>query len=338
MESVYVVFPEKEQIEVAREPVTPPAAGQVLCKAEKSLISIGTESFCLRGIFDPGTNWEAWVKYPFRPGYSMAGKVVQIGAGVNGVQVGDRLAAWVPHQQYFTLGTEDIYPIPDGVSDEEAVWAILATTTQLAVRRAQLQLGETVGVIGLGILGQLVVQYLVLSGAQKIIAIDPVQSRLDLAGAHGATHLLPMDVVSARAEVEKITGGKMLDVVFDVTGHPAVLAPAVQLLRRLGRVILLGDTPTPTQQHLGPGVVSNSISILGIHATARPLHGSEFSPWGAHEMVDLFFAYLLQRRMQVADLITHRYSPSDAPRVYESLRRDRSPALGVLFDWTELTA
>ncbi|HXV99219.1 MAG TPA: zinc-binding alcohol dehydrogenase [Anaerolineae bacterium] len=334
MKSVYIVFPEPNKIEVSEETVRPPEPGEVLCAAEKSLISIGTESYCLRGVFDPGTNWAAWVKYPFRPGYSMAARIVAVGKGVTGLKEGDRIATWIEHQQFFKLRPEQAYPIPEGISDEEATWAVLACTTQLGVRRAQLQLGETVGVVGLGMLGQLVTQYLAVAGARRIIAIDPVQGRLDRAKAHGATHTLALDVASARPEIEKITGGRLLDVVFDITGHPPVLAPAIQLLRRLGRVVLLGDTPNPTQQYLGPGVVSNSIAILGIHATARPDEASDFNQWSAQEMAALFFDYLLQGRMRVSDLVTHRYSPLDAPQVYEGLRRDRSAAIGVIFDWS----
>ncbi len=322
MKSVYISFPEKEQVRVEEEDVMPPQYGEILCQAETSLISIGTESYCLRGIFDPGTNWAAWVEYPFRPGYSMAARVVGVGKGVKEIKEGDRVAAWVPHQQYFKVAPDELYMVPEGVSAEEATWAVLATTTQLGVRRAQLQLGESAGVVGLGMLGQLVTQYLNVAGCRHIIAIDPVEMRLEKAKAHGATHTLALDVVSARAEIEKMTDGKMLDVVYDITGNASVLAPATQLVRKLGRLVLLGDTPTPSQQHLGPGIVSNSIGILGIHAYARPMFGNEFYPWGAREMVSLFFDYLLQKRMRVSDLITHRFAPSDAPS-----------AIGVLFDW-----
>jgi 2-desacetyl-2-hydroxyethyl bacteriochlorophyllide A dehydrogenase len=336
MQSRYIVFPEKQKIVVEMEEVAPPAPDQILCRAEKSLVSIGTESFCLRGIFDAGTNWADWVKYPFRPGYSMSARVVAVGDNIKTFRVGERIATWVPHQQYFSIPEIETYKIPDGVSDEEATWAILATTTQLAARRAQLQLGETVGLVGLGILGQLVTQYIYIAGARRIIAIDPVPMRLDMARTHGATHTLAMDAAQARAEIENITDGKMLDVVFDITGHPAALAQCLQLLRPMGRLILLGDSPTPTQQHLGPGVVSNSLSILGIHAYARPMRGDAFTPWGAHEIVELFFDYLLQKRMRVDDLITHRVSPQQAPEIYTQLQRDRSSALGIIFDWTTI--
>ena len=150
--NLYRLFPEPNKIEVHEETITPPAEGEVLCVAEKSLISIGTESYCLRGEFDPGTNWATWVKFPFRPGYSMTARVIAVGQGVTGLKEGDRIAAWIEHQQYFKLKPEQALLVPEGVSAEEATWAVLACTTQLAVRRAQLQLGETVGLVGLGML------------------------------------------------------------------------------------------------------------------------------------------------------------------------------------------
>jgi len=336
VQATYIVFPEKSKVEVREETILSPGPGEVLCAAQKSLISIGTETYCLRGIFDPDTNWARWVQYPFRPGYSMAAQVIAVGEGVTTLKEGDRVTGWVVHRSHFTARPEALQRVPDGVNDEEATWAALATTTQLGVRRAAHALGERVGVVGMGILGQLVVQYLALAGARQIIAIDPVQSRLALAQAHGATHGLALDVHTAQAAIDEITEGKGLDAIYDVTGHPAVLAGCIPLVRKLGRVILLGDCPTPSQQHLSAGVVSNSLAILGIHGTMTPAHASDYNPWTRDEIVALFFDYLRQGRMQVSHLITHRYSPLEAPRVYDQLTRDRSAALGVLFDWNLL--
>lgn len=336
MQATYIVFPEKGKVDVRVEAISPPGPGEVLCAAHKSLISIGTETYCLRGIFDADTNWARWVQFPFRPGYSMAAQVIAVGEGVTTLKEGDRVAGWVVHRSHFKARPESLQRIPDGVSDEEATWIALGATTQLGVRRAAHALGERVGVVGMGILGQLVVQYLALSGARQIIAIDPVQSRLAVAQAHGATHGLALDVHAARAVIDEITDGKGLDVIYDVTGHPAVLAGCIPLVRKLGRVILLGDCPTPSQQHLSAGVVSNSIAILGIHGSMTPAHASDYNPWTRDEIVALFFDYLRQGRMQVSHLVTHRYSPLEAPAVYDGLTRDRSAALGVLFDWNLL--
>lgn len=333
MSSRYVVFPAPGVVAVADEEVPPPGPGEVRCRALASLVSTGTESACLRGEFDPGTNWADWVRYPFRPGYSMTGVVTETGDGV-ALRPGDRVASWAPHAERFVLPAADVYPVPDAVSDDAAAFTVLGSTTQLAVRRASLELGERVGVIGLGLLGQLLVQYCLLAGARAVVAIDLPGPRLDAALAHGATHGVALPAGEARDAVAAATDGRMLDVVFDATGHPAVLAAVVGLVRRLGRVVLVGDTPTPSRQALGPGVVSNAVAVLGIHATTRPAVADDFHPWSAGEIAALFLEYLAGGRMRVDDLVTDRRAPEDAPAVYEALARDRSGELGVVFDWS----
>ena len=201
------------------------------------------------------------------------------------------------------------------------------------MRRAELQLGESVGVVGLGLIGQLVTQYAMVNGARRVVAIDPTGRRVDAAQAHGATYGLPVAASEARADVERITGGRMLDVVWDATGHPAALTQAVQLLRRLGRAVLVGDTPTPMQQPVGPGVLSNSISILGVHGSLSAPAYSEWTPWTRREITELFFDLLLQGRMRVSDLVSHRFAPAEAPAAYSLLTESRPAALGVMLDW-----
>jgi 2-desacetyl-2-hydroxyethyl bacteriochlorophyllide A dehydrogenase len=333
MKSLYIFVPEPNEIAVGEEEISAPGAGEVLCRAEKSLVSTGTESFCLRGKSDPGTNWSAWLKFPFRPGYSMVGQVIEVGEGVSELKVGDRVFAWHTHQQYYKLTPAQAQLVPENVSAEEAAWMAIALITQVGVRRAQLEMGETVGVVGLGILGQLVVQYLYLSGARRIIAIDPFQKSLDYAKAHGASHILNVEVNEALPAVREITGGEMLDVVFDITGNASVFPSCMPLLHGLGRLILLGDSPTPSKQRLGPGVVSEALTIIGAHASTVPDHPSAFAPWGRDEIGSLFLDYLQQGRMEVADLITHRYNPLEAPKVYAGLQKDRSQELGIIFDW-----
>ena len=289
MKSAYIVFPEPGKVEVREETVSAPGSGEIVCAADKSLVSIGTEIYCLQGRFDPGTGFAQWVKFPFRPGYSMAARVVGIGSDVAGLTEGDRVAIGqnIPHQQFFKIQAAKVHLLPEAISYEEATWMYLACTAQLGVRRAEHRLGETVGVLGLGMLGQLVVQYVALSGARRVIAIDPARRRLDIALAHGATHTLGLDAEAARPEIESITGGKMLDVLYEVTGNPAALAPSTWLLRRLGRVVLLGTTPMPSKQVVGPRLTRDSLAILGIHASMVPAQASEFNPWTRKEMIDL---------------------------------------------------
>lgn len=330
------MFPRPMQVEVVTTEVGEPGPGEVRCRALKSLVSRGTETFCLRGEYDKGTYWEEYIRYPMNPGYSMVAEVEAVGEGLEGVRPGDRVTSLDPHRQRFVSPARSLYSVPDDISDDDATWASLARTTQLAVRRAEIVFGENVAVIGLGILGQLVIQYLRIGGARRIIAIDTSAERAEMARQSGATDVIIASADAARGEVERITGGAMLDVVFDVTGHPAVLAPASTLLRRLGRVVLLGDSPTPSRQHLGPRIVGDSLAILGIHGFLIPETPSARDPWTAGAMTELFFDLLRQKRMDVAPLVARTESPEDAPRVYADLMSGKDDAIGILFDWTTL--
>lgn len=333
MESWNIVFPREQHVEVRKESFEPTLERtEILCAALSSLISTGTELQCLRGVFDPDTNWSDWVKYPFYPGYSMVAEVLETGPEVKGIRKGDLVFAANPHAQFFKADAKSVFRLPKGISVEEGIWLSLAITTQLGARRAELALGETAGVIGLGLLGQLVTQYLYLSGAKEIYAIDPAESRLRLVRERPGIHPLSMDAGEAKEEIRNRTNGEMLDVVFDITGHPAVLAQAIQLVKPLGRVILLGDTSTPSKQEMGRNVVSNSVSIQGIHSLM------DYKGWNHPAMSALFLSYIAQGRMDVQSLITHRYSPLEAAKVYESLVNNRSSAMGVLFDWTKIDA
>lgn len=331
MESFNIVFTEQEQVELVKESFDATLGPtEILCAAVRSLISTGTELQCLKGVFDEGTNWASWVKYPFRPGYCLVAEVLEVGGEVRGLRKGALVFVQHAHAQYFKIAAGDALPLPEGIGAEQGVWINLAKTTQLGVRRAELELGETVGVIGLGLLGQLVTQYLYLFGVKEIFAIDPAESRLKLVKERPGIHLLPMDAATANEEIRNRTAGAMLDVVFDITGHPAVLAQATRLVKPFGRVVLLGDTAVPSRQEMGRNVVSNAVAILGIHATL------DYNNWNHSAMAALFLNYLAQGRMDVIPLITHRVSPTEATDVYRMLVHDRSAAMGVLFDWTKL--
>lgn len=335
-QSKNIIFTGKNEVELRAEPLEPLGAGQVLVQSQRSLISTGTECICLQRLFAPDTNWHGWVQYPFHPGYSNAGVVKAVADDVSTLRVGDRVAYRREHRQYFVVDADEALLIPNGVSNEATTWFGLATITQNGIRRAQHELGDSVVVIGLGLLGQLVMQYLKVLGAQEIIAVDTSPARLEMAKAHGATHILETDVAGAREAVAKITDGRMADVVYDITGHPAVFAPALGLVRRLGKFLLLGDTGTPGEQHLTSDVMTKGITIISAHDSNPPLETHDRDWWTKPHMAELFFTYLKRGQMDVESLITHRYSPADCADAYAMLTTRRAEAMGVIFDWTKL--
>ncbi len=336
MQSLNIIFQEPNQVVVRDEEVGAVGASDVLLKTRCSLISTGTESIVLRHNYAPGTHWDNWIRYPFYPGYSSVGTIVEVGENVRDFQVGQRVASRAKHCQFTVVPQNFVYPVPDALSDESAAWVAFGTIVQHGVRRPKIVLGESVVVIGLGILGQIAVQLARVCGAGEVIAIDTAPLRLSMAKAHGATHILQMSIEEAVERVLEITGGAGAEVVFDVTGHAPVFAHALKLLRRFGRLVILGDTGDPNAQFLTPDVIRKDLQILGAHDVNPPVESDDFHRWNRREMIALFFKLIERGQLRVDDLVTHMYSPMNAPKAYEMLQTDRASAMGVLLDFRQL--
>ena len=329
-----IVFTAPNVVELREETVAPPQRGEVLVRAETSLVSTGTELIILAGDFEPDSHWANWVKWPMHPGYNMVGVVEHVGEDAP-FAIGDRIATRTTHH---SLGKADGrgVKVPDGVSSDDAAWYGMACIAQNGVRRAEHELGDTVVIIGAGLLGQFVTQYVRLMGAREIIVIDPAPRRLEMALEHGATRTLNVPVQQAREAVMEWTQGHGADVVYDITGHAAVFTAALGLVRSFGTLLLLGDSPRPGDQRLTGDVISRGVRIIGAHDMNPPLVATDRDRWSHAVMTELFFNYLLRGQMRVSDMVTHRFAPTEAPACYAQLQRDRSHALGVLFDWKDV--
>ncbi len=332
MDSRFVVFPAKQSCELQTEPAPEAGPGQIVTKTRVSLVSIGTESWCYRGEFDPDTSWASWVRFPFRPGYSNVGEVVQVGEGVERFRPGDRVFSFARHQEFAAHPADSptLIRIPDEVSDEAAAWSKLATITQTGVRLGEHAMGDAAAVVGAGPIGQLVCQYLRVLGLREILVIDLAEPRLEIAAAHGATQTFCGSAADAQEFVKQHTDGRLADVVYDVTGHYAVLPLALKLVRNHGTLVLLGDSPHPSKQHLTQDVLARQVRIRGSHNENLP---PQHAYWTFPKQAELFLTYVRRGQMRVDDLITHKVKPEDAPTLFADLQKDRGAALGVLFDW-----
>lgn len=332
MESSNIVFTGNRQVELRREEVPDCPPDGLVARSLVSLISTGTECICYRGEMDQGTHWADWVRYPFYPGYSNVAQVEKVGVEVEGFEVGDRIFSNSNHRQHIAV-KPPLVKIPAEISDEEAAFSKLATITQTGVRRAQVNMGVKAAVIGLGPLGQLLTQYLRVMGAEEVLAIDTVRSRLDIARAHGATHTFAGNAAGALPFVKEHTEGRLADVVFDATGRYAVFPQALKLVRRFGTLMLIGDSPHPSKQVLQDDLITRQITVRGSLDEHLPADQGE---WTQARQIQLFYKYLAYKGMRVADLITARHSPAEAPQVYARLLTDREDTLGVIFDWSLL--
>ncbi len=246
MQARQVVIREPYQVEVSEVELPPPAANQILVATEVSAVSAGTELAVLTGthqwLKDP--NLPDW-KFPFRPGYSAAGKVVAVGANVSGWQLGDRVSYPGNHAsaELLTIGHERgrLWKVPKDLDVEKAAWACIARYGFGAAVRVGITLGRSAAVLGLGIIGQFALRSLLAAGASPVIGIDSVKMRRDAALAAGADFAIDPAAAPLREQLTKLLGTKGTEVVADATGIPDAVPTAMSLACDGGQVVVVGS-------------------------------------------------------------------------------------------------
>ena len=191
--------------------------------------------FKVRGALDTGK----------QSGYSVSGIVIDIGEGVKGFEIGDRVAAagadLANHAEYVSVPENLVMKVPDQLDFKKASTVTLGGIALQGVRRAELNLGEFVVVVGVGILGLLTVQMLRLSGI-RVAAADLDESRLELAKTYGAELLINSAKQNLVKEVENWTNGYGSDAIIftAATKSSEALSQSFKLCKKKGRVILVG--------------------------------------------------------------------------------------------------
>lgn len=330
-----VVFTAPRTVEVVDAGVPEVGPRQILVRSVRSLISAGTEGSSYTGRQWTHADGAVLPQYPEVPGYSSAARVVAVGAEVERWRVGDRVTSAAPHRllSAFAESHETLWPIPAGVSDEDATFCVLGCTVLNGVRLGHPQLGESVAVIGLGVLGQLACRYLALTGAGPIIGIDLDGFRLGL--AEGAiTHPLNPRTSDVVAGVGTLTEGRGTDFVFEVTGRTETYDLAFDLARRFGTVVALGSPrwPAPVDMmklHL------KAINCVGAIVSSHPRPTEERNRWNRPANGRLFLELLADGRLDLSALVTHRFPYDQAAEAYPTALGERGPALGVVLEWPE---
>ncbi len=322
-----IVFTGKQA--VTFEDFTPPKVkrGEIGVRTLASLMSIGTENIVFNRIFEPGTGWDAWAKYPFYPGYACIGEVDEVGAGVKGFKVGDRVAHRRQHWSYHVLPASQAFPVPDGVRSQDAPWFALAKIAFMGALAADYRLGDRVLVIGAGPIGQMSLRWAVAAGARTAVVADTMPKRLKIARLGGATHVVSKPIAECLDDVLAANDGELADVVVDSTGNDRVFAEALKFARTRGRVLLIGDTGFPSRQHLTEDVIQKGLKVVGAHDK----HTTE--EWTVSKITGIFFALVTAGRFSLKGLNTHVFKPSECVRAYRTVNERRGDTLGVVFDW-----
>lgn len=304
-------------------------------QTRKTLISAGTEMAAYRGEFRPGSVWSRLIQYPWQPGYSNVGEIVAVGEGVSAYEIGQRVVSWGRHANFNLLKIAPLTRpqiVPDEIHDEDALFLTLGKTALHGVRLAQLSLGESVLVMGVGILGLLATQFIHLSGGFPCLAVDLSTQRLALAGRFGATHTLVGGHEGLINQIREITQGCLADVAFEITGSPEVLPTLLPMVRDLGRVILLGSPRGEVSVDFHDEVHTRGLQIIGAHVTTHPQQESVHTPWSAVRNGELIFKLVAADRIQLRSMISHRFPWQESLKAYSMLAEDPLQALGVVLE------
>lgn len=317
------------------EPLPELTADSFLVRGKFSAISTGTELTLVMGDFEPNTVWAQLARYPLKLGYSHMGEVVAVGDGVDKVKVGERVVGWKKHSQFVIYRQSEFFiKVPENVSDEAAALFALAVISLNGVRRAKVQLGESVAVFGLGPIGIWAAQFARLCGARPVIGVDLMAQRREL-----AKQIKAVDVAFDGSDPElvdkvaQVTKGRMADIVFEVTGNAQAILDEIKVLRRQGRLILLSSPRGKTLFDFHDFCNWTSISIIGAHNSSHPPHENPDDPWTQKRNTELFFDLVQQGEVATTELVTHRFKWQEAPKAYELLMTERGKTGIVLLDW-----
>ena len=338
MKTKQIVFTKPQTAELLEVECLPPKENEVTVRLEYSAISSGTEKANYIGLRN-GTDVpeDAEPVFPRTVGYSASGRVTAVGEGVKDIAPGDRVVVyWGKHKKDITVSRNNVVRIPDEVSSEEASMALISTFPLAAIRKTRLEIGESALVMGLGILGIFAVQELKAAGAYPIIAADPIRERRELALKLGADFALDPTEEDFSQKVKQLSD-RGVNVCIEVTGLGTGLIQALDCMKRMGRVALLGCTRSSKFEIDYYGKVhGRGISLIGAHTMARPKNESSSGLWTDADDLRAVLNLIKGKRLNFKDMISEIHSPSEAQTVYDRLVNEKNFPIGVLFDWGKI--
>ena len=337
-------------------------SGCVLIKTTRTLVSLGTErmlvEFGKANLIDKARQQPDKVKQvldklktdgiqptleaiftklgqPLPLGYCNVGKVIAIGKGVTEFSVGDRVVSNGNHAEYVCVPKNLVAKIPDNVSDDEAAFTVIGSIGLEGVRLLSANLGETVVVIGLGLIGLISAQLLKASGC-KVIGIDYDQQKVELAESFGITVINPAKGTNSVSFVDEFTRTVGADGVLITASSKSndVIHDACSMCRKRGKIVLVGVVGLDIRRDdfykkeltfqvscsYGPGRYDEDYENRGID---YPL---PYVRWTEKRNFETILNTISSRSIDVKSLITEEVWLEDFNQIYGDMRKQGSVA------------
>jgi predicted dehydrogenase/threonine dehydrogenase-like Zn-dependent dehydrogenase len=282
-------------------------------------------------------------------GYSLCGVVVEVGPGAEEFRVGQLVAAagneYALHAEYNWVPSNLCAVVPKGVLPEHAAFSTVGAIAMHGVRRAEVQLGDTACVIGLGLVGQLVVRLLVASGV-RVTGLDVLEERCRAAEKAGAALCAPPTdegIDAVQQALAEISGGRGADHLFLAAGGSSngPVEAAARLARDRAHVVDIGKTRLDLpwnayydkeldvrfSRSYGPGRYDDRYELDGIDYPAG------YVRWTERRNLECFLDLIARKEIEVETLISGRFPLDQASTVYAGMASGSVNAVGVLLEY-----
>ena len=295
---------------------------EVLIRAECSQISRGSE---------------IWRRYSRREavdhrimGYSMVGTIVQVGAQVRDLSMGERVAALAPHAEYVSVevtnskNVPSVVSLPDSISSEAGTFWPLGTSSVMWMWEVDPQPDDTLVILGQGQVGSGCMQAAKANSEARVIVVDALDLRCDLAGELGADEVVNISEEDPVEAIKRLTDGRGAKIVVEAVGGRAGVGAfdqALDMTRAGGLIQVIGlyeEEPLP----LHSGKIQGKRLVGGYLDRSKRTEGSDQS-----------LQLLADKKIHAEKMISHRFQFDDAPEAFDLLYNRLGETMGVLLVW-----
>lgn len=282
---------------------------------------------------------------PIPLGYSMSGRVIEVGSNMSGISIGDRVACggvgYANHAEINYVPKNLMVKIPDGVDDIDASFVTVGSIALQGIRRTEPILGEKIAVIGLGLLGQLSVQILKANGCQ-VIASDIDPEKLELAKKLGADEVCLAGELIKKAN--EFSNGHGVDavVIAAATKSNQPTVDAAEISRMRGRVVYVGlvsmDIPRNAYYKKELDVRLSMAYGPGRHDTNYEEKGQDYPydlvRWAEQRNFEAFLQLIKEGKVTPKEILTHEFDFNDAMKAYDLLEgKVQEKYLGITLNY-----
>ncbi len=280
------------------------------------------------------------------PGYSCSGFVIQVGKNITMIKKGDRVACGgagkASHAEIVSVPTNLVVKIPENCSMEEAASVTLGSIAMQGLRRCNPQLGESVAVIGLGLLGQITIQLLSINGC-RTIGFDIRPERVKRAIELGMNKGFVSKRVNVQEEVKNFTENNGVDatIITAATESNDIIQMAMEITRKKGRVVVVGDIGMDVKREpfyqkeidfliscsYGPGRYDTNYEEKGID------YPYPYVRWTENRNMKEYLNLIADKKIDFMRLVEGEYKISQASRAYHELQNKARKPLSVVIDY-----